>query len=52
LSAKGVGAGTVEKMQTVVQQIENAAYTGKGQEPAAIETDLVPLIKKIEKECR
>ncbi len=52
LSSNGVGAATVEKMQTVVQKIENAAYTGRGQEPAAVETDLVPLIKKIEKECR
>ncbi len=52
LIAQGVGADTAEKLQTIMYQLENAEYTGKGMEAAAPDSDLVPLIKRIEKESR
>ena len=52
LIAQGVGADTAEKLQSIMLQLENAEYTGQGMEAAAIDSDLVPLIKRIEKECR
>ena len=52
LIAQGVGADTAEKLQTIMRQLENAEYTGKGMEAAAPDSDLVPLIKRIEKESR
>ena len=52
LISKGVGADTAEKLQTIMQQLENAEYTGKGLEAAAVDTDLVLLIKRIEKKSR
>ena len=50
--AQGVGADTAEKLQNIMLQLENAEYTGKGAETAAVDSDLVPLIKRIEKESR
>ena len=52
LISQGVGADTAEKLQSVMQLLENAEYTGKGLEVAALDTDLVLLIKRIEKESR
>jgi hypothetical protein len=52
LISQGVGADTAEKLRNIMQQLENAEYTGKGYETAIIEHDLAPLIKKIEKEVR
>ena len=52
LISQGVGAGTVKKMQKVLQQLENAEYTGRGNQTAAVDQDLGALIKQIEKECR
>jgi hypothetical protein len=52
LASKGVSPDTAEKLQKIMRHLENAAYTGKGEEAAATEEDLVPLIKRIEKECR
>jgi hypothetical protein len=39
-------------MQNIMQELENAEYTGMGMQAAAVDADLVPLIKKIEKESR
>jgi hypothetical protein len=52
LIAQGVGAETAEALQNIMLQLENAEYTGQGMEAAAIDSDLVPLIKQIEKESR
>jgi hypothetical protein len=52
LISQGVGADTAEALQNIMQQLENAEYTGQGRAAAAIDSDLVPLIKRIEKECR
>ena len=52
LIAQGVGEDTADKLQSIMLQLENAEYTGKGMEAAVIDSDLVPLIKRIEKECR
>jgi hypothetical protein len=52
LTSQGVGTETAEKMKITMQQLENAEYTGKGMEAAAVDTDLVPFIKRIEKESR
>jgi len=52
LISQGVGTDTAEKLQTIMQQLENAEYTGKGLEAAAVDTDLVLLIKRIEKKSR
>jgi hypothetical protein len=52
LTSQGVGTETAEKMQIIMQQLENAEYTGKGMEAIAIDTDLAPFIKRIEKESR
>jgi len=48
----GVGAGTAEKLQGIIQHCENAVYSGKGEEVVPAAEDLVRLIKKIEKESR
>jgi hypothetical protein len=52
LTSNGVGARTAEKLQNIMQQLENAEYTGKGLQVAAHDIDLVPLIKRIEKDVR
>jgi len=52
LTSQGVGADTAAALQNIMLQLENAEYTGKGMEAAAIDSDLVPLIKRIEKESR
>ena len=52
LIAQGVGADTAEKLQNIMLQLENVEYTGQGAKTAAIDGDLVPLIKRIEKESR
>ena len=52
LTSQGVGTETAEKMQKIMQLLENAEYTGKGMEASALDTDLVPFIKRIEKESR
>ena len=52
LSARGIGADTVEKLKACLQHCENAVYSGKGDAVVRIEEDPVQLIKKIEKESR
>jgi hypothetical protein len=52
LISQGVGADTAEALQNIMLQLENAEYTGQGMEAVAIDSDLVLLIKRIEKESR
>lgn len=52
LISQGVGADTAEALQNIMLQLENAEYTGQGMQAAAIDSDLVPLVKRIEKESR
>jgi hypothetical protein len=52
LIAQGVSADTAEKLQNIMLQLENAEYTGQGAKTAAVDSDLVPLIKRIDKESR
>jgi hypothetical protein len=52
LISQGVGGDTAEALQNIMLQLENAEYTGQGMEAAAIDSDLVLLIKRIEKESR
>jgi len=52
LISRGVDAETAEALQNIMRQLENAEYTGQGMTAAAINSDLVPLIKQIEKESR
>ena len=52
LVSQKVGAATVEKMQKIIQQLENAEYTGHGHQTAIIDHDLGALVKQIEKESR
>jgi len=52
LISQGVGAETADALQKIMRQLENAEYTGQGMQAAVIDSDLVPLIKQIEKESR
>ena len=52
LTSQGVGADTAAALQNIMLQLENAEYTGKGMEAVDSNSDLVPLIKRIEKESR
>jgi hypothetical protein len=52
LISHGVGADTAEALQNIMLQLENAEYTGQGMAAGAIDRDLVPLIKQIEKQSR
>jgi hypothetical protein len=52
LIERGVAPDTAEKLNDIMQQLENAEYTGKGMETAAVDTDFVKVIKRIEKESR
>ena len=52
LISRGVNGKTAENLQGIMQQMENAEYTGKGHEVAKIDFDLAQLIRQIEKESR
>lgn len=52
LILQGVGRETAEDLQNAMQQLEIAEYTGQGTGTAAVDIDLVPIIKRIEKESR
>jgi len=52
LILQGVGRDTAEDLQKAMQQLENAEYTGQGTGAVAVDFDLVPIIKRIEKERR
>ena len=52
LQSKGVSNETSEKLRDLVQKIEDAIYTGKGQEIFPMEEEIIELIKQVEKESR
>jgi hypothetical protein len=52
VTSRGVGPETAEELGSIIQELENAEFTGRGLETAAIDRDLVQLIKQIEKESR
>lgn len=52
LLSKGVNVATAEKLRAVLQQLEDAVYTGKGQETCVMGEDMPKLIRQIEKEIR
>ncbi len=50
--SRGVSAANAERLRTALQELEDAIYTGKGQETCEMGGDLPKLIKQIEKEIR
>jgi hypothetical protein len=52
VGSRGVSATTAERLRTALQELEDAIYTGKGQEPCDMGGDIPKLIKQIEKEIR
>ena len=50
--SRGVNATTAERLRTALQELEDAIYTGKGQETCDMGGDIPKLIKQIEKEIR
>ena len=50
LTSKGVRPETGEKLRTILRELENAIYTGKGSEPREAGQDLPKLVKQIERE--
>jgi hypothetical protein len=50
--SRGVSATTAERLRAALQELEDAIYTGKGQETCDMGGDLPKLIKQIEKEIR
>ncbi|MBE9582452.1 MAG: protein BatD [Proteobacteria bacterium] len=52
LKSKGVRLDTAQKLQAILQGLEDAVYTGKGNESCDIGEDIPGLINRIEKEVR
>ncbi|OPX39887.1 MAG: hypothetical protein B1H11_01795 [Desulfobacteraceae bacterium 4484_190.1] len=52
IRSNGAGADTVNELRAVLQTLEDAVYTGKGNKPCNMEKDIRDLIKRIEKESR
>jgi hypothetical protein len=52
LKSNGVSHETAKKVKNVLQRLEDAIYTGKGQEPCPMGEDMPGLIRQIEKEIR
>lgn len=52
LLSKGVSKETSEKLRDLIQDIEDAIYTGKGEDIFPMEGGIVRLIKQVEKESR
>jgi hypothetical protein len=50
LKSKGVNLDTTQKLQSILQRLEDAIYTGKGDDSSDIGQDLPDLINQIEKE--
>ena len=50
LTSKGVRPETSAKLRTILRELENAIYTGKGTELREVGVDLPKLIKQIERE--
>lgn len=52
LKSRGVSPDTSGKLRAMLQKLEDAVYTGKGQETCAIGQDISRLVTQIEKEIR
>ena len=52
LSERGVSQAAVQKFKGLVQRIEDAVYTGKGDEPCLLEKETLQLIRQLEEEIR
>ena len=52
LSSNGVTADTVQEMKDLIDNLEDAVYTGRGDEPFDAKERIGDLVKKIEKEIR
>lgn len=52
VGSRGVSDTTTERLRTALQELEDAIYTGKGQETCDMGGDIPKLIKQIEKEIR
>jgi hypothetical protein len=52
LRAKGVMADTTNKICALIQQLENAVYAGDDAKPEDATTELLVLVRRLEKECR
>jgi hypothetical protein len=52
LKKKGFGKDICDKLDNVIRVLENAVYTGKGDERASIGEDLADVIKSIDKGVR
>jgi hypothetical protein len=52
VGSRGVSATTSERLRRTLQELEDAIYTGKGQETCHMRGDIPELIKQIEKEIR
>ena len=50
LRSKGVRPETGEELRTILRELENAIYTGKGDESRDAGADLPKLVKQIERE--
>ena len=52
LRTNGVSPDTVNELRAVIRTLEDAVYTGKGNNPCNMAKDIQGLIKRIEKEIR
>jgi hypothetical protein len=52
VGSRGVSATTSERLRRTLKELEDAIYTGKGQETCDMGGDIPELIKQIEKEIR
>ena len=52
VNSRGVSATTSERLRRTLKELEDAIYTGKGQETCDMGGDIPELIKQIEKETR
>jgi len=50
--AKGVATDTTKKICALIQRLENAVYTGDDTKPADAATELMGLVKRLEKDSR
>ncbi|UCF90721.1 MAG: hypothetical protein JSW39_20905, partial [Desulfobacterales bacterium] len=52
IRSRGVGPERAERLRSVIGQLEDAVYTGRGQATADVGEDLARLIKEIDKEIQ
>ena len=52
LKSEGADLDTARKIQSILKDLENAVYTGKGQKACALGEDASQLVRQIEKEIR